>query len=373
MEKTRLFPTIMAALLLGASASAQVTVTESGQTRLGTFKQDLTAGSQSLPVNPGTGLGGGSITPPSLNVNLIDTAANLVVLGRHADNGGGRITFGHGSDVYVGEHGTAASDILALRGTCGLRFTGKYNTVFSHDGTRTGKFVFSVPVDATAFNTTSDARLKKDVSELGDVFARLSALNPVTYRMAGYPIPADTLASSEEAEEAPLDDRLRYGFIAQEVREVFPELVSENSYGYLSVDYLGLIPMLVEAVKTMGAKIEEQEAVIESLTAKAEGPRHAPKDAGIDGPAAVKASLSQNRPNPFTSVTRIDCTLPEEVAEATLRIYDLQGKQVMSLSVEGRGNTSVTVDGSALPAGMYIYALIADGQEIDSRRMILTD
>ena len=51
----------------------------------------------------------------------------------------------------------------------------------------------------------------------------------------------------------------------------------------------------------------------------------------------------------------------------------LQGKQVMKLAVEGRGSTSVTVDGSTLAAGMYIYALIADGREIDSKRMILTD
>lgn len=159
--------------------------------------------------------------------------------------------------------------------------------------------------------------------------------------------------------------------------ETFPELVSENSYGYLSVDYIGFIPMLVSAVQEMDAKIKEQEAVIESLTARENAPQRAPgKDggqAGIDGPAVVRPSLAQNRPNPFTATTVIECTLPESVADASLRIYDLQGKQVMKLAVEGRGSTSVTVDGSTLAAGMYIYALIADGREIDSKRMILTD
>ena len=90
---------------------------------------------------------------------------------------------------------------------------------------------------------------------MGDVFATLNALNPVTYRMANYPIPADTLAyTGEEAQgaDAAPDDRLRYGFIAQEVMETFPELVSENSYGYLSVDYIGFIPMLVSAVSGDG-------------------------------------------------------------------------------------------------------------------------
>ncbi len=63
--------------------------------------------------------------------------------------------------------------------------------------------------------------------------------------------------------------------------ETFPELVSENSYGYLSVDYIGFIPMLVSAVQEMDAKIKEQEAVIESLTARENAPQRAPgKDGG---------------------------------------------------------------------------------------------
>ncbi len=370
----------MAALLFGVPASSQITVSKSGQTQLGTFQEWSSLTPLSTTANGSPGLGGGDIYIPSTNDSRIDTAANLCIFGRHAANGGGRITFGQGSDVYIGEQGKASTGMLALRGANGIRFSGRHNAVFTHDGTRTGKFTFNVPVDATAFNTTSDARLKRDVAGMGDVFAGLNALNPVTYRMAGYPIPADTLAGTGEealgADAAP-DDRLRYGFIAQEVMETFPELVSENSYGYLSVDYIGFIPMLVSAVQEMDAKIKEQEAVIESLTARENAPQRAPgKDggqAGIDGPAVVRPSLAQNRPNPFTATTVIECTLPESVADASLRIYDLQGKQVMKLAVEGRGSTSVTVDGSTLAAGMYIYALIADGREIDSKRMILTD
>lgn len=37
------------------------------------------------------------------------------------------------------------------------------------------------------------------------------------------------------------------------------------------------------------------------------------------------------------------------------------------------GNVSVTVEGNTLNAGMYIYALIVNGVEVYSKRMILTD
>ena len=61
------------------------------------------------------GLGGGDIYIPSTNDSRIDTAANLCIFGRHAANGGGRITFGQGSDVYIGEQGKASTGTLALR------------------------------------------------------------------------------------------------------------------------------------------------------------------------------------------------------------------------------------------------------------------
>ena len=88
--------------------------------------------------------------------------------------------------------------------------------------------------------------------------------------------------------------------------------------------------------------------------------------------AETAARLYQNQPNPFSSETVIRCSLPESVAQATIYVYDMQGKQIKSVKVSGRGETSATISGSELEAGMYIYALIADGREIDSKRMILT-
>jgi hypothetical protein len=83
-------------------------------------------------------------------------------------------------------------------------------------------------------------------------------------------------------------------------------------------------------------------------------------------------SLGQNIPNPFNVSTRIDIYLPNTVASAKLYIYNMQGSQVKSFNLNERGNTSITIEGSSLDAGMYLYTLIADGREVDTKKMILT-
>ena len=86
-----------------------------------------------------------------------------------------------------------------------------------------------------------------------------------------------------------------------------------------------------------------------------------------------EAILYQNNPNPFTEDTEIKYFLPENVKSAMLYIYNMQGNRIKSIPLHNRGEANETIYGSELPAGMYIYALITDGKEIDTKRMFLTD
>jgi hypothetical protein len=52
-------------------------------------------------------------------------------------------------------------------------------------------------------------------------------------------------------------DRKHFGFLAQDVQKVYPELVYEDNEGYLAVDYQGFIPILYETVKEQQALIDE--------------------------------------------------------------------------------------------------------------------
>ena len=64
-----------------------------------------------------------------------------------------------------------------------------------------------------------------------------------------------------------VSEDLQIGVIAQEIETVFPELVSDG-YEYKSVNYTGLIPILLEALKEQQAQLEAKEAAIITLKAR---------------------------------------------------------------------------------------------------------
>ena len=85
--------------------------------------------------------------------------------------------------------------------------------------------------------TTSDRRLKDDVTDLDDATASIERLRGVRYSWV------------KEAPGADGTKRRFLGFLAQEVEDVLPELVSTDAAGTKSVNYVGVVPVLVEALK----------------------------------------------------------------------------------------------------------------------------
>lgn len=89
--------------------------------------------------------------------------------------------------------------------------------------------------------------------------------------------------------------------------------------------------------------------------------------------ANAEALLYQNTPNPFSRETQIKCFIPANAMVSDVFIYDMQGKQLMKIQINGKGEETITIQSSELIAGMYMYTLIIDGKEIDTKKMILTD
>lgn len=117
------------------------------------------------------------------------------------------------------------------------------------------------PSCATSFCNLSDGRLKTDVVAVPDALERLSRLRGVFFRWQ------EDVAPAGQA----LDPAL--GVVAQEVGEVFPELVSSmGNDDHLTVDYSGLTAVLVEAVKQLKAdneRLRERLDVLEAAEAGA--------------------------------------------------------------------------------------------------------
>lgn len=215
----------------------------------------------------------------------------------------------------------------------------------------------------------SDERVKENIQNIEAGLSKVMQLRPISYDIKESFF--DSIPNKEDRQYAREHGGInRIGFISQEVQEVMPELVSEEPQsGLLGINTVDMIPYLVQA-------IQEQQKEIEDLKSQlnAEKSYELKSTSVVDIHSSVEqASLSQNKPNPFSTNTRIEMVIPETVADAVLYIYDLQGKQVKSIMVTGRGNTSETIFGNELEAGLYIYSLVTDGKLVGSKQMILTE
>lgn len=249
---------------------------------------------------------------------------------------------------------------------------------FSVNGSYAGFFHGNVHVTGSlnvpTMLTPSDYRLKKDIKTVStSCLDNLMDMNVVEYKykQREFAVADDTVASKETRaawydEESAVMQNKHYGFVAQELQEIYPDLVVEGEDGYLGVNYIEIIPLLVRSIQELNAKIEQYENGSSPIK------KAASRSAEATDLDAVVNTLYQNEPNPFTVSTVIRCDVADEVAKADLYIYTMNGEQIAEYAVAERGETSVTIDGGSLNAGMYLYALVTDGKVIDTKRMILT-
>lgn len=164
---------------------------------------------------------------------------------------------------------------------------------------------------------------------------------------------------------------VKYGLAADQLKDVYPELVYEDNEGNLSINYIEMIPLLVQSINELNSKILELEQNSSRGVAY-----QAKSRTDVTNIEEVKEDdailLAQNVPNPFNERTTIDVIIPETVRTASLFIYDMNGKQVKQINISERGEYKINITSEGLEAGMYLYSLITDGKIINTKRMILT-
>ncbi len=113
---------------------------------------------------------------------------------------------------------------------------------------------------ASNYLTYSDQRIKENIKPLKDAKEKLLMLNPVSYDLK-----VDHYQKFEnkiDPEKGRLDRR---GFIAQELEEVYPNLVQDDESGLKAVSYQGLIPEMVAVIKDQQKQIDKLEEQITLL------------------------------------------------------------------------------------------------------------
>jgi hypothetical protein len=247
--------------------------------------------------------------------------------------------------------------------------TGVYGSAKNASGTNAAGY-FSGYVYAGGYFSTSDRKFKKDLAPLENVLSNLLKLKPATYRF-----------KTNEFQSMGLAKEKQIGLIADELKQVFPELVQrvispaqydkddpskviDPAVEYEAVNYQGLIPVLI-------ASIQEQQQQIIALKGELTALKNQIQDKS--GSVTVSSSyLDQNTPNPASATTTIRYHIPERSTSARLTLTNASGQVIRTVSLNNRGTGQLSLSTSSMAAGTYHYTLYVDGRQAGTKRLVVT-
>ena len=204
----------------------------------------------------------------SSGVNTITLGANLTAESR------GQISLGYFNTAVAGNPsayvetdrllviGNGTSDFDGVTLSDALVMLKNGNTAFAGNvaiGTDTPETTYALNVNGDLNYTgnltnISDRRYKKNIEVLPNSLDKILKTEGVKYEMR-----------KEDFPDMKFADGTQYGVIAQEIEKIFPNLVKTNKEGFKSVNYTGLIPVLMEAIKEQQKLIQKQESEIAEL------------------------------------------------------------------------------------------------------------
>ena len=197
------------------SANKNTTASNQASAALGLSTTADNFGMLAIGVNNSAGLGDTTIDP---------------------DNIGG---YYHVNGEYIGDPGVAFvignGDLNSTNGLAGDNPSNAFIVNYDGSATLSGELTLN-----------SDARLKSNIISLGSTLAKLLMIDGKSY----------TMKSNES--------KSKIGLLAQDVQKAFPELVktTNNEDKTLSVNYQGLIPVLINAIKEQQKQIKELKKLI---------------------------------------------------------------------------------------------------------------
>ena len=104
-------------------------------------------------------------------------------------------------------------------------------------------------VNGSIYNP-SDKNLKKNIEQISsNKIDDFTILNPVQYSF-----------------KDDVKNKVHYGFIAQDVEKIYPELVKNSEMGYKTINYIEFIPLLVQKINDNAKEIELLKLKIQELS-----------------------------------------------------------------------------------------------------------
>ncbi len=239
------------------SAHSKFTINKDGNVGIGTTSPDTTL---EVKHNDGAGnrqglVGDGATTGSALWTNWTTGNSYLDFRLGGTSSTYTKVRITSGGNLLLGGTADIDSSHIAIHhatGKNGISFQAPNTSAhmalqfYNSSGGRVGYIQYSNT--ATTFSTSSDYRLKENITPIENGLDRLNNLNPVKFDWK------DTGVSSE-------------GFIAHEAQEVFPDAVTGEKDGedMQGMDYGRITPLLVKAIQEQQTIIEDLKARIETL------------------------------------------------------------------------------------------------------------
>lgn len=396
MKKRILISVVM--LFFVVNSNAQLVVDSTGKvgimTSATTLKHRLTVGDHNFfNNNASIGIAGSPIVGNTHNIGVEGAVSanssyssdkNYGVLGVVKD-----MNTTHGRNYGVSGMIGPLDNLFGGTGVYGTNSTYYYTNPTTIYGNYAGYFDGPVNVSnnltALGMYTSFDTRLSENIVSLNDrdrggkeTLENVLNMNVVEYNLKGRlsedlpddidPEKAEEVRKSFEVlkkEEEAIVSKRHFGVDAEDLQKIYPDLVLEGQDGYLSVNYSELVPLLVRSIQALKQELDEIKGIKINAKKKSQSSRLSPSD------TSNRNILYQNSPNPFKDKTVISFQLATDVFNAAIGIFDMSGKMLKSIPITSEME-SVSVSGHELGDGMFFYSLIVNGQEIDTKRMILT-
>ena len=180
------------------------------------------------------GFGNNNIAIGYLAGSNVTSANNTISIGSAGLNQNGAVSIGdNATDIFLGGLGT---------GTLNTYGTPYFPGIAAFGPTGTSLPVYVTSTTGQLSYHLSSRRYKDNIQDMGEISSGLLRLRPVTFRYkTGVP---------------PGPEQRQYGLIAEEVAEIFPDLIARNRNGEVeTLDYSELTPMLVNEVQKLNSQI----------------------------------------------------------------------------------------------------------------------
>jgi hypothetical protein len=239
---------------LGTSSSKFKDLYLSGATKVGSTATEYAEGHIRFKFNGGAYIDQNTVGQ-SLNFRVsgsssLDTTAMIL-------NSSGNLLVGRTSTISFGTNTADGAVISPSRLDVSAASVARITQVRNSTGTfdryyNAGNIVGSITctTSATAYNTSSDARLK-DITGEARGLEVINELNPVAYNWKA-------------------DGKADEGLIAQEVLDIVPNAVSGSEEDMYQMDYSKLVTPLIKAIQELSDKVDNQQTIIDNLKTRIE-------------------------------------------------------------------------------------------------------